>query len=160
MLKKGQKYDQEQLITERERIYNKLQEKGYWNFYRQYIEFNVDTTTNHINLQTVISLPDQQKEHTIYQLDSVEFVIDPLGQEQSQDTTTAQGITLYHTKQHFSPSTIMGKITLRPGQVYNKADILETKKRLIYTGIFKNIQINQEASRRKKPTNAYPYPII
>ena len=43
----------------------------------------------------------------------------------------------------------MGKITLRPGQVYNKADILETKKRLIYTGIFKNIQINQEAVDEK-----------
>jgi outer membrane protein insertion porin family len=148
LLKKGQKYDQEQLITERERIYNKLQKKGYWNFYRQYIEFNVDTTTNHINLQTIISLPNQQKEHTIYHLDGIEFVIDSLPQEQSQDTTT-QGITFYHTKQHFSPSTIMGKITLRPGQVYNKAEILETKKRLIDTGIFKNIQINQEAVDEK-----------
>ena len=147
LLKKGQNYDQDIIIAERTRIYDSLVDNGYWSFNKQYVAFNVDTTGNNqsVAIETVILLPTDGKPHPVYKLADIQLSISSTdATDHSSEADTYRGISFKNTKQHFAPTTIVGKIPLQLGQIYNKSDIVETHKRLASLGIFKNIHIGHE----------------
>jgi outer membrane protein insertion porin family len=150
LLQKGQRYDQDILIAERERIYNTLLEQGYFGFNKQYISFNVDTTSHQAILETTIALPSTSSPHAVYMLDSIEFSILPRPDEVFADSTALEGGILFrNTTPYFAPSTIIDKITLQPGQPYTKSRVLEAQKRLASLGIFQEVHISQAPIEEK-----------
>lgn len=77
-LNKGDQYDQEKLIKERDQIETYLKNNGYFNFTKQYIRYQVDTSIakNKIAINLSILLPTNQLNHPYYSIDSVVFTTD------------------------------------------------------------------------------------
>jgi outer membrane protein insertion porin family len=147
LLQKGQIYDQDVLAAERDRIYDLLLNKGYWGFSKQYIWFNVDNTSpdQTVAVETVVSLPAEGTAHSVYQLDQVDFKINPEpGEQAGEDSITYEGIAFKNIKQHFSPRVLIHKIPLRPGQLYSKQEIVDMQRRLINLNIFKTIHVSHD----------------
>lgn len=147
LLQQGQIYDQNILAAERDRIYDLLLDKGYWGFNKQYIWFNVDNTSPNqtVAVETVVSLPAAESEHPVYQIDQVNFTIQPGIQDQSEeDTSTYEGVTFKNIKQHFSPRSLIHKIPLRTGQLYSKQAIVDMQRRLTSLGVFKTVYVSHE----------------
>lgn len=152
LLQQGQTYDQDILAAERDRIYDLLLNKGYWGFKKQYIWFNVDNTSpdQTIAVETVVSLPAEGTTHPVYHLDQIDFKIMHRAEEQpdeylEEDSVIHEGITFKNNiKQHFSPQVLMHQIRLRPGQLYNKQEVVDMQRRLTSLGIFKTIHVHHE----------------
>jgi outer membrane protein assembly factor BamA len=147
LLKRGQNYDQDVLTAERTRIYDFLADNGYWSFNKQYVAFNVDTTANNnaVSIETILLLPTDSKPHPVYNLANIQLSISSNdATDHSSEARTYRGITFKNTKQHFAPASIVDKIPLKLGQIYRKSDIVETQKRLMSLGIFRNIHIGHE----------------
>jgi len=152
LLKKGMPYEQDQLIAERERIYNLLLDNGFWEFKRQYIYFNVDTTSldQQVILETVIALPEGKSQHPCYQIGKIDFIVE---RQENQDTTSENAdiklgdITFRHIKQDFNTNIISYKIPLKSGMTYRKQTMIGIQKKLINLDIFKNIYLKDSVSQ-------------
>jgi outer membrane protein assembly factor BamA len=78
-LKKGEQYDQEKVTKERERIDLFLKDRGYYDFSRQYIDFQIDTATRgsqRIMVQLEVNNPQQTDHHRQFKIDSLNFTTD------------------------------------------------------------------------------------
>ncbi|MEO1219338.1 MAG: BamA/TamA family outer membrane protein [Bacteroidota bacterium] len=143
LLQVGDRYDQTALANERTRIRDLLLNAGYWGFSEQYIHFNVDTTGAHrtVHIETVVDPPANSTAHLNYHLDTVLFSVNP---QKAQATSEHEGIVLQDTSQRITPHTIASKISLRPGQAYSLANVIETQSRLSQLDMFEHIHITHQ----------------
>lgn len=142
-------YDQDILILERERIQELLINQGYFNFNKQYISFDVDTTGGNQNvvIETVIALPAASEAHRTYYIDSVIVTAD-LHQpgQQPENITTYHGITFKIPHQAFNPSLLETKIPLNPPQLYKSQDIKEVQRILNNLNMFKYVNLTHDTT--------------
>src|SRR5690606_24307807 len=78
-LKEGDNYKQDNFTNERERIDLMLKDLGYYEFSRQYVEFEVDTTWHQdhkIVVKMIISDPAKRGYHKQFKVTGVNFVTD------------------------------------------------------------------------------------
>ena len=149
LIQQGNNYDQDVLTRERERIQDLLSSHGYFNFSKQYVSFNVDTTgTGHtVAIETVITLPSGSSAHSVYHIDSVVFAIEPKQHKQAtEDIITCRGITFKALHQNFNPPVLASKIPLRPTQLYKGQDIIETQKVLSRLDMFRYVNIAHDTT--------------
>lgn len=76
-LKSGMRFDADSLAKERETIYNLMKRKGYYDYVRQYVRFEVDTNlnTSEADLRLFIDNPEDRDEHVVFEIDSSYVVI-------------------------------------------------------------------------------------
>ncbi|SKB87960.1 Outer membrane protein assembly factor BamA [Parapedobacter luteus] len=70
------RYDADSLVAERERIYHLMRQQGYYEYLRQYMRVDVDTSLrrNQADLKLIVDNPEGQAAHTKFTIDS-SFVI-------------------------------------------------------------------------------------
>ena len=146
LIQPGSNYDQATLGQERERIYNLLINKGYWDFSKQYISFYVDTTgQNHtVDIATVIALPEAAQGHIVYHIDSVVVALEPQYKLDSVKTLNYEQLTFKNWHNNFNPRILASKISLKPSQLYNKTAIIDIQKNLDRLDTFKYIHITHD----------------
>ena len=148
LLKEGASYDQEVLWQERERIYELLSNHGYFNFERQYIRFEVDTTAadNSVVIETVVAIPVGSQAYPVAHIDQVVWdVEEDQPEESSQKVSTSYGgITFRHLSPQFNLRTLANKLPICPPQLYRKQDLIETQRRLTRLGMFKYVNITYD----------------
>src|SRR5690606_42088929 len=78
LIRRGERYDQDVFANERERIDLLLKDAGYFEFSRQYVEFDVDTSyRNERRVGVKIIVRDtQRKQHKKFVITDVNFVTD------------------------------------------------------------------------------------
>lgn len=79
LVNKKDKYDQEAITEERDRLYNLMVDNGYFEFTRQYINFEVDTISlanRRIILNGIVQNKDDGSPHKVFRIDSVNFITD------------------------------------------------------------------------------------
>ncbi|MFC3198986.1 BamA/TamA family outer membrane protein [Parapedobacter deserti] len=75
-IKSGMRYDADSLVAERESIYQLMRQHGYYDYFRQYMRVDVDSSlnSNQADLAIIVDNPEGQAAHTKYIIDS-SFVV-------------------------------------------------------------------------------------
>ncbi|MGN5955200.1 BamA/TamA family outer membrane protein [Sphingobacterium lactis] len=147
-LKSGKQYDAADLFFEREQLYNRMREQGYYDYLRQYMRVAVDTIglNNQTNLGIQVSNPDSAANHQVYTIDSVYFKI-----EAAEDALRKNSISNFDTLRQIVYTDETGKFKLSPlsryaylrrGQKYSSLNEELSYDRLYEMNGFRSVKIN------------------
>ncbi|MFD2515750.1 BamA/TamA family outer membrane protein [Pontibacter locisalis] len=137
LLQLGEIYDEDELSLERDRLYNLLKNRGYYDFARAYIEFEVDTsfTDNSAQVTTIIQNPEQGR-HKVYEIKDVYFKTDIDRFGIPRDTISYKGIDYVAYRHKYSPEILDKKVDVYPGQLYSQLRTATTQRKLSNLDVF------------------------
>ncbi|PRY15641.1 outer membrane protein assembly factor BamA [Pontibacter ummariensis] len=138
LLQLGEKYNEEELTKERDRLYNLLRNSGYYDFARAYIEFEVDTSfaDRAAQIKTIIQNPEQGNGHRAYRLNNVYFKTDQDRFGIPRDTIRFNGINYLAYDHKITPLILDQKVDLYPGQPYSQLRTATTQRKLADLDVF------------------------
>ncbi|GAB3531903.1 BamA/TamA family outer membrane protein [Pontibacter brevis] len=138
LLQLGDKYDEDVLAAERDRLYTLLRNRGYYDFARAYIEFEVDTTSagRTATIKTIIQNPEQDSTHRLYTINNVYFKTDADRFGIPRDTIAYNGINYIAYRHRFSPEILDKKVDVYPGQRYSQLRTSTTQRKLADLDVF------------------------
>lgn len=162
-IKPGDRYDLDDLKTERSRLEKALKDQGYYHFSNEYLLFRADSTVGDRQVEMFLSLkpttPGQAK--TIYNINKVNLYTNYTYKSDSVlrgDSTVANGINFIQSRDDFRPDIITEQVAIRPGEVYSKENELITLNRLIQLDVFKYVNIDYEENGNQLEANVYLSP--
>jgi len=165
LIKKGDRYSQDKLNKERERIDLMLKDLGYYDFTRQYVEFAVDTAFREpyqLALQIEIKNPPRKDSHKIFHVDSITFTTDAaintVDTLKRKSEATYQ-ITFNYFKREYSRRILAQRVFLKKDSLYNRSETFETQRQLANLDIFKFINMNFDSSGGKFIANIFCSPL-
>jgi len=144
LVKPGQKYDGELINSERNRLTLLLRENGYYNFRREFIYFEVDTSLsgNVVNVGLGIANPTSKTRHRIYKIGNVYVEPEYIQNENTaKDTSQYNGLHFISKELRIKPSVLSEYIFIHPGDMYRADDYQSTINRLSQLGTYKFIDI-------------------
>ncbi len=147
----GDNYDQALLSGERERLFNLIVNNGYYDFSRQYISFEVDTTTlpdKRIIVNQKVDRKSEGKRHEIYVIDSVNFVTDAnvnLPQE-SRKNKKYNGVNFRFFEDKYNRRIIDWRLFIHEDSLFRRSNTLKTQRQLANLDMFKFISINYDTT--------------
>lgn len=154
----GDRFDRDNLDSERALITQRLREHGYYSFNKEYITFYADTSefNKDVDLTLTVRAPrnsankpqpaDSTTNHNIYYINKVYFVTSNSGYNSSSDiagdTVVYKDITVIYGKDHYlKPGILQQKCFITPGSLYRASDVDRTYEDLARLGILKSINI-------------------
>ncbi|MBC5991718.1 BamA/TamA family outer membrane protein [Pontibacter sp. SD6] len=150
LLKLGDIYDEDVLTSERDRLYNLLRNRGYYDFARAYINFEVDTTKagSYAQVNTIIQNPDESSRHKVYTINNVYFKSDIDRFGIPRDTVKFNGINYTAYRHRYSHEILDQKIDIQPGQLYSQLQTTTTQRKLSNLDVFQfnNVLYNKVTS--------------
>ncbi len=159
----GDRYEQKNLVNERERIEKLLKNNGYFDFSRQYLVYDVitDIKPYSLDVNLIINEPARRATHKQFVIDSVIFVTDadtpPLGIRRSY--FNYNNITYQYYKKRFSKKVLDQRVFLYPMDVYSLDNTLNTQKQLAFLDNFKFININYDTTGGAFVANVFTSPL-
>ena len=142
----GGNFDVEKTTSERDRITKNLKNSGYFDFERQHIYFNVDTTLgdHKVSVDLIVINPEGKEHHTLYTVKDV-FYSEDVRNTAYQDSSQLQGIVYIHsTERKISPKILNRQIKIRPNSLYNFEQAQVTQRLLGNLNSFKFVNINYQ----------------
>lgn len=155
-LQTGKKYNENDLTDERDRINDLLKNNGYFDFNRQFIYFNVDTTQrrNFVEIEIVVENPGPGKSHNQYTVSKVVFDADVNAKASEKiDTSQFRKINFILEGHNYSKRILSNKIEIKPGKLFHQKDLLATQKKLATLDMFKFVNINFEKNSHDSAKN-------
>ncbi len=164
ILKKGEQYSQKNLIDERNSIENYLKNSGYFNFTKQYIKYEIDTSLSGHKLAINLSilLPPTKKAHSYYKIDSVIFTTDASSQNINSINRISdpyKGITYRYFEPKYSKKVLNRRIFVKPGMLYSKENTLNTQSELANMDVFKFVNISYDTTGGDFIANIFTSPL-
>lgn len=161
---KDSQYDQSKLTQERNNIETLLKNNGYFDFSKQYIMYEVDTTLgNHkVALNLSIPLPPESNSHTYYTIDSVIFTTDASEKKPlnvNRISYPYQGVTYRYYERQYGKKVLNRRIFIKPGLMYSKENTLSTQRELANMDIFKFINVSYDTTGGKFIANIFSSPL-
>ncbi len=164
-LKKHKRFDQDDLTKERERLDLLLKDHGYYDFSRQYIEYEVDTTllspTHNMIVKLIINEPSKRGYHKKFYIDSVYFRTDA-GVTKSngvRQSRSYRDIKYSYYEDNYNLKILSQRVFLQPGQLYSRKRALNTQRQLANVDAFKFININFDTLQGKFIANIASSPL-
>ncbi|MBX2966925.1 MAG: BamA/TamA family outer membrane protein [Cyclobacteriaceae bacterium] len=163
-LKPGSPYNQDNFSRERERIDLLFKENGYYDFSRQYIEFDVDTAfrENHnVGVVVIINDPAKRNHHKKFMIDEVHFTPDAGISLPSVPRTKQnyRGTDFEYYEKIYSAKILSQRIFIRPGEYYSRDKTFSTQRQLANLDNFKFVNINYDTTGGKFIANIYTNPL-
>ena len=144
LLKVGDVYNLETLLSERARIDEAVKHKGYYYFNRNFIEFLMDTVGRQLTLQVRLkkNIPDKSK--TVYHISEVNVYPD---YTVSSDSLPLQHLVIdsihyYKHTEYIHPRTVLRSVFFRPDSTYDSRVQRRTLARLNNLNVFKYINLD------------------
>ncbi len=163
-LKKGVNYDQKALSDERERIDFLLKDKGYFDFSRQYIDFDVDTAwvaPKQVAVRMNIRNP-QRGEHKVFYIDSVIFITDAHIRnipDSLRQNEYYQGTNFRYFENEYNTRILNRRLFVHSGDVYSRSNTINTQRQLANLDIFRFMNINYDSTGGDFIANVYVSPL-
>jgi hypothetical protein len=151
-IKKGGPYDQARLSSERERIDLMLKDVGYYDFSRQYIDFEIDTSYKSPHLIAVllkISNPARRDYHKQFIVDSVAMQPDAgiqVPPSVKRQAKVYRGITFSYYNNIYSKRILSQRIFIRQDSLYSRTKTFDTQRQLANLDVFKFVNVNYDTS--------------
>ena len=140
----GKRFDTDSLSADRDAFYLVMKRNGYYDFYRQYMSFNYDSTYNKsvVDLKVIIDNPAGKSAHPIYKINNTLITI-----AKTNGKTTGKADTIQVDSQFrfvdfshkFKPHVVTDYIFQKKGQIYNIDNQTLTTTRLSELNVFKNV---------------------
>ncbi len=143
-VKAEKRYDEDSVAYDREQFYQLMKRKGYYDFYRQYISFTVDTALNKglVDVTLVVDNPADKKLHTKFTLNNTLIVVSRSSGRERGKADTLQLDSQFRFVDFsgkFKPKTITNYIFQKKGQLYNIDNQTLTTTRLSELNVFRNV---------------------
>ncbi len=180
LLKQGAFFDADIIQDERTRIENYLKTLGYYNFKKELINFEADTSEGslRVNLTAIIDEYQLKKQEDFYtkyvpnrkyRINDV-IILSDFNQKDAltdyneylkslTESTFNNYRFLYHDKLKIDPDVITQSINILPGNLYNINDVSETYQHLSSLRIFKTVNIFFEEADPDKEYLQEDYPL-
>ncbi len=165
LIKKGDRYSQAKINQERERIDLTLKDAGYFDFSREYIDFEVDTTYKSphlIALRILIHNPDKRNYHKQFTIDSVAMTTDasikPYGKITRQHEVF-HNITFSYFTYKFSKKILTQRIFIAKDSLYSRTKTFTSQRQLANLDNFKFVNINYDTSGGRFIANIFASPL-
>ncbi len=164
LIKKGQRYQEKNFTLERERVDLFLKDNGYYDFSRQYIDFNVDTTLledRQLAVMMTIRDPAKRGYHKQFTIDSVRFTTDAgvnmPGKVREQ--RTYRDVQYQYYRDIYNLKILSQRVFLSPGNLYSRTNTFETQRQLANLDAFKFVNVNYDSSGGKFRSNIFTSPL-
>jgi outer membrane protein insertion porin family len=143
LVKVGDRYNLDVLLSERKRIDTYLKEHGYYYFNADYILYAMDTGvgSRQVSLRAIVKKTTPQKARNVYTIESVNVYPDyKLGQANTaSDSIVIDSANYFNQTNYIRPRAVMNNIFLRPDHIYDSRVYTLTLSRLNGLGVFKFI---------------------
>jgi len=151
-IEKGEAFNVDEMQAERERITKQLNDRGYYDFNKDYITFAIDSFANKqdLDLYTQIQPPTQGDQHEVYYIDNIyindDYFLLP-DDEMIYDTTFYKGFHYITARGRFKKDMITNQINFSRGELYSYTKRRETLNKFLRLGVFKFVNIKYEKKR-------------
>lgn len=170
----GDQYDLDFLQAERERIEQLLQSNGYFNFSRNYIYFELDSTVGNKQVDIKLHITGAAGnipgvdviKHKRYRVDKVDIypnlTRDKMNRMEMEDISfedsfEIDSIRFYYTgNRNIKPSVILEMNRIQPFEVFNLENVDRTYKNLSSLRIFRLIDIDFSEITTQKQDTLFP----
>ncbi len=150
LLKKNDIYSLEVLKQERNRIDDRLKQRGFYYFNADYILFKIDTGSGNLKIQLSVTvktdIPDRSAQ--AYRIADVNVYPDyNLGRDSMSGTLSViDSVNYFDETSYIRPETVIHSIYIKNNTVYNRRKYILTLNRLNSLGVFKfvNIKLNDK----------------
>ncbi len=162
---KGQPFNQDGFTKERERIDLLLRDNGYYNFSRQYVDFEIDTTVvqpHRVTVRVNIRKPNRGNAHSQYKVDSLTFIPDvglKADSGRRRETNRYQGISFQSFTNQFHKKVLRQRVFIFKDNLYSRSQTFQTQRQLANLDIFKFVNINYDTSGGKFIANIFASPL-
>ncbi|WP_448635606.1 BamA/TamA family outer membrane protein [Pedobacter panaciterrae] len=162
-LKEGMRYDDDSLAHERDRIYTVMKEKGYFDFARPYVKYEVDSNLNSskANVTLIIDNPQDKPKHEQFYIGETNVIIAPnadgFPDTLNMNDKVFRGLRYTDLSKKFRRNPIVRYNFLHQGEIYNIYNENLTYDRMYELNVFKNVKIDY--NRPKDSVNKV-FPVI
>lgn len=165
LIRKGDQFDQDKITKERERIDYLLKDNGYFDFSRQYIDFQVDTTTRKnqkVIMKIEIRNPSKFDHHRQFRIDSIIFTPDvnvkPL-QKSKRVAVPYEKITFSFYQPEFSKKILAQRTFIKYDSLYSRTKTFDTQRQMANLDMFKFVNVNYDTSNGRFIANIFASPL-
>lgn len=161
---KGERFKQENFSAERERLDFLLKDYGYYDFSRQYIEFDIDTTWKDKKVAVRINILDPAKRegHKSFRITEVNFVTDagmsPPGNMQRK-RETYRNINYSYFEDDYKKKILSRRVFILQDSLYSRTNTFDTQRQLANVDAFKFVNINYDTAGGKFIANIFTNPL-
>lgn len=155
-------YDQDLFGEERTCVYDLMTNNGFYNFKRQYVIFEVDSTMlneHRLVVRQTITNPIDQYSHELYRQDSVIFSADLAGASRYLKPVDYNNVTYNFKGSNYSERLLGRRIFLYKDSLYSKKLTLQTQQQLSYLDIFKFVNVNYDTTGGQFIANIFTSPL-
>jgi len=140
----GGRFDTDSLAYDRDEFYLIMKRNGYFDFYRQYINYQYDSTfrSSVVDIKMVIDNPTGRSSHPIYTINNTLVTVAKSNgrTEGKADTIQVDSQFRYVDYSHlFKPHSVTNYIFQKKGQIYNLDQQTLTTSRLSELNVFRNV---------------------
>jgi len=159
--RKGARFDVEELQQERIRIEKILRDSGYFNFTRNYIYFEVDSSMNNHQVDITLGIHNYSRkdskgkvrhvDHPMYRIRNVYMVtdFDAVSFESKRDSGLVQQDTIlfdsvhvvFNERPNIRPSVVTQKNYIIPNSLFDASDVQRTYRNLSSLSAFSTVDI-------------------
>lgn len=158
----GEIFNQQKLTEERDRLDLLLKDHGYYDFSKQYIDFQIDTSYKHrhaIAARMTISDPVNRNNHKVFVVDSVNFTTDAGVRDTIKRTSKKhKDIRYYYFKDQYSLKILTQRVFIHHDSLYSRSNTFATQRQLANLDVFKFVNINYDTSGGKFIANIFTSP--
>lgn len=140
-------YDEQRLITERDRLEKLFLSNGYFKFNKRYIEYEIDTAMQRMLVKVKIKNDENQDYHKIYRISKVKFKIDQKELLETQDsayTKEYKGVHFAYGLHKYKPNVLYDKTEFFKGDKFNYGLSQNTQRNISQLDVFKSVNLNYE----------------
>jgi hypothetical protein len=164
LIKRGERYREENFTKERERIDLLLKDNGFYDFSRQYVDFPTDTSwLGHRKIAVMVQIlePAKRGYHKQFVIDSVKFTTDAgaIKPGQTRQTKIYHDIQYRYFDNHYSLKILTERLSLAPENLYSRTKTFSTQRQLANLDAFKFVNINYDTSGGKFIANIFTSPL-
>jgi len=164
LIKKGEQYNQDKLSKERDRIDQLLKDNGYYDFSKQFVDFEMDTSIhkNKIKLQVEILNPSKRGYHKQFKVDSITFTTDVSTsglENRKRNTSTYHHITFNSFEDVYSKKILAQRVFISKDSLYSRTNTFNTQRQLANLDNFKFVNLNYDTSGGRFIANVFTSPL-
>jgi len=140
----GGRFDTDSLAYDRDAFYQIMKENGYYDFYRQYVNYTYDSTfrSSVVDIVLYVVNPVGKSSHPVYRLNNTLITIATTDGQTTGKTDTVQVDSEFRYVDYshkFAPRTVIDYIFQHKGQLYDADRQTLTTSRLSELNVFRNV---------------------
>jgi len=145
----GRRLEFETVNQERERVVTLIRSNGYFDFKKDYLDFELDTShDNHtVDIKLIVNLPSDKNVLLKYKVENITVQINSPFHQPFSYFVEYDSVRYYTNHFPFSPKVLQNNLLIKRGGIYNQSELTQTYRRLNELGVFSSVEIETTKSK-------------